>query len=203
MAMKWRSMWAAGFVVAALLVSAGAHAQGTVQSVVQCPNTTTGVNQPCNGVTDSGLPVKVSAQALPSGAATATNQEVTPAGTTATSAQGVQGVTGGVPVPVSGAFGFAPLAVTSTQTGFTITAGGTFQTLAASNTSRKSCTIQNTSAHTMLVFFGLTASALLTNSLQISPLGSISCANVNGTVLTDNIAVETSTTNDTGVLNLN
>src|SRR6185503_19976858 len=35
---------------------------------------------------------------LPTGAATAANQEVTAAGTSATSAQGVQGVTGGVPL---------------------------------------------------------------------------------------------------------
>lgn len=38
---------------------------------------------------------------LPTGAATAANQEVTAAGTTATSAQGVQGVTGGVAMPVT------------------------------------------------------------------------------------------------------
>jgi hypothetical protein len=38
---------------------------------------------------------------LPIGAATAANQEVTAAGTSATSAQGVQGVTGGVALPVS------------------------------------------------------------------------------------------------------
>lgn len=38
---------------------------------------------------------------LPSGAATSVNQEVTAAGSSASSAQGVQGVTGGVPLPVS------------------------------------------------------------------------------------------------------
>jgi hypothetical protein len=47
-------------------------------------------------------PVSAASLPLPTGAATAANQEVTAAGTSATSAQGVQGVTGGVPVPVSG-----------------------------------------------------------------------------------------------------
>lgn len=45
-------------------------------------------------------PVSAAALPLPSGAATAANQEVTAAGTSAASAQGVQGVTGGVPQAV-------------------------------------------------------------------------------------------------------
>lgn len=39
---------------------------------------------------------------LPTGAATSANQEVTVAGVSATSAQGVQGVTGGIALPISG-----------------------------------------------------------------------------------------------------
>ena len=46
--------------------------------------------------------------ALPTGASTAANQNSTPAGTTATNAQGVQGVTGGVALPVSGTVNAAP-----------------------------------------------------------------------------------------------
>jgi len=48
-------------------------------------------------------PVSAASLPLPTGAATAANQEVTAAGTTATSAQAVQGVTGGVAMPVSAA----------------------------------------------------------------------------------------------------
>ena len=46
-------------------------------------------------------PVSAASLPLPSGAATAANQEVTAAGTSASSAQGVQGVTNGVPMPTN------------------------------------------------------------------------------------------------------
>jgi hypothetical protein len=55
------------------------------------------------GLNVFGANVDVLSSALPTGAATAANQEVTAAGTSATSAQGVQGVTGGVPMPTIGA----------------------------------------------------------------------------------------------------
>src|SRR6185437_15946505 len=70
------------------------------------------------------------------GAATAANQEVTAAGTTAASAQAIQGVTGGVPVPISGSVTasfsqFAPngnystpLTVGATSTRTTVPSGG-------------------------------------------------------------------------------
>jgi hypothetical protein len=51
------------------------------------------------GLNVLGVNANVLASALPAGAATAANQEVTAAGTSATSAQAVQGVTGGVPMP--------------------------------------------------------------------------------------------------------
>ncbi len=50
-----------------------------------------------------GVNADVLSSVLPTGAATAANQEVTAAGTSATSAQAVQGVTGGVPIPSNGA----------------------------------------------------------------------------------------------------
>src|SRR5580658_8174959 len=59
----------------------------------------------CTGAVLSGTissTVTVGASALPTGAATAANQEVTAAGTSAASAQALQGVTGGIPIPVSG-----------------------------------------------------------------------------------------------------
>lgn len=55
------------------------------------------------GLNVLGVNADVLSSALPTGAATAANQEVTAAGTSATSAQAVQGVTGGVPLPSYGA----------------------------------------------------------------------------------------------------
>jgi hypothetical protein len=55
------------------------------------------------GLNVLGVNADVLSSALPTGAATAANQEVTSAGTSASSAQAVQGVTGGVPMPTNGA----------------------------------------------------------------------------------------------------
>ena len=55
------------------------------------------------GMNVFGVNADVLSSALPTGAATAANQEVTAAGTSATSAQAVQGVTGGVPLPTNDA----------------------------------------------------------------------------------------------------
>jgi hypothetical protein len=55
------------------------------------------------GLNVLGVNANVLSSALPPGAATAANQEVTVAGTSATSAQAVQGVTGGVPMPTNSA----------------------------------------------------------------------------------------------------
>jgi hypothetical protein len=55
------------------------------------------------GLNVLGVNADVLSSALPAGAATAANQEVTAAGTSATSAQAVQGVTGGVPMPTNSA----------------------------------------------------------------------------------------------------
>jgi hypothetical protein len=55
------------------------------------------------GLNVLGVNANVLSSALPTGAATAANQEVTAAGASATSAQAVQGVTGGVPMPTNSA----------------------------------------------------------------------------------------------------
>ena len=55
------------------------------------------------GLNVLGVNADVLSSALPAGAATAANQEVTAARTSATSAQAVQGVTGGVPMPTNAA----------------------------------------------------------------------------------------------------
>ena len=60
------------------------------------------IDQTTSGTTNG---VVVNSSALPSGSATAVNQHSTAAGTSDTSAQGIQGVTNGVPVPVSGSTG--------------------------------------------------------------------------------------------------
>jgi hypothetical protein len=49
----------------------------------------------------AGGAVSVSTSVLPTGAATAANQNVTAAGTSATNAQAIQGVTGGIAIPIS------------------------------------------------------------------------------------------------------
>lgn len=58
---------------------------------------------PPTGLNVLGVNADVLSSALPAGAATAANQEVTVAGMSAASAQAVQGVTGGVPMPTNGA----------------------------------------------------------------------------------------------------
>lgn len=71
---------------------------------------------------------------LPAGAATAANQEVTAAGSTASNAQAVQGVTGGVPLPVTGTLSasigafapgnaYAPLSVTTSTANVALPTG--------------------------------------------------------------------------------
>ena len=55
------------------------------------------------GLNVLGVNADILSSALPTGAATAANQEVTAAGASATSAQAVQGVTGGVPMPTNAA----------------------------------------------------------------------------------------------------
>ena len=96
---------------------------GTVGTLATAANQTTGNTSLSTIATNT------------TGVATAANQEVTAAGTTATSAQGIQGVTGGVPVPISGSVtasfsqfapngNFATLAVGASSTRVALPAGG-------------------------------------------------------------------------------
>lgn len=68
--------------------------------LINAPNGSTWGSAP-TGLLVVGVNSDVLSSALPTGAATAANQEVTVAGTSATSAQAVQGVSGGVPMPTS------------------------------------------------------------------------------------------------------
>lgn len=92
---------------------------------------------------------------------------------------------------------------TTTQTSGTITAGGSFQTALAANTSRKGCIVQNQSSHVMSVYLGTLANATTTLSYQLTALGgnrdTFYC-NQGPVIPTDNVNVETGTTNDAFVV---
>lgn len=80
-----------------------------------------------------------------------------------------------------------PAGVTSTMATAAPTAG-MFSSLLAASTSRKGCTIQNIGTTLGYIYFGANGSATTSNSFQLPVSGSISCNNVNGTVLQDNVS---------------
>lgn len=96
-----------------------------------------------------------------------------------------------LPVTGSGSGGsviIQPLGVTSTPSTAAPTAGA-FSSVLASNATRKSCLIQNNSGSAGYVYPGANGSATTANSFIISGTGgTFSCANPDGTVLTDNIS---------------
>ena len=90
---------------------------------------------------------------------------------------------------------------TTVQSNGTIATGNTFQSIMAADLNRTGCIIQNTSTHTMYVYFGATASATTSNSFQV-PAGAFIYCGAGGNAalaLTDNVAITTSTTSDTFV----
>lgn len=97
----------------------------------------------------------------------------------------------------------APAVLTSTPSGVTITTANTFQTGAASSAGRKGCTVQYTGAggSTGYVFFGANGSATTSNSYQLAPGSTISCA-IPGGVLTDNIALSSTVNSGTFVVSV-
>lgn len=100
------------------------------------------------------------------------------------------------------AFATIPSTATSTNGSTTVTTGGTFQSVLASNASRKGCLIQNPAAATesLFVFFGANASATTANSFSLAAGAAISC-NAGGYVLTDNVSVTGATTAHAFVVN--
>lgn len=84
---------------------------------------------------------------------------------------------------------------TTTQTGTTVTTGGTFQSALASSGTRKGCGIFNPPDATefLYVFFGATGSATTSNAIKLAAGQSVSCG-APGIVLTDNVAVTATTT---------
>lgn len=91
----------------------------------------------------------------------------------------------------------APQKVSTQQPPATVTVASTnvFQQLLASSP-RFNCTIQYTGSNTGYVFFGAIASAATPTSFQLSNRQSISCSNLDATVLTDAVNVS-GTTGDT------
>jgi len=98
---------------------------------------------------------------LPTGAATAANQEVTTAGTSASSAQAVQGVTGGVAMPVT------PKTQAFTFPGCTV--GTTSAQCLAASTATNHIQVQNTSTSaTLACSWGGTAALNSSSSFQLA-----------------------------------
>jgi hypothetical protein len=95
---------------------------------------------------------------------------------------------GALTVQTNGPQTTVPNGNTSTETGGTLGAAGTFSSVAAANSNRRGCLLQNTSGDTEFVFFGATGSATTANSFQLGSLQSLNCAS-GGIVATDNIAV--------------
>lgn len=89
-----------------------------------------------------------------------------------------------------------PVALTTTNGSGTIATGGTFQSILASSATRKGCLIENptTATEPLYVFFGANGSATTSNSISLSPGGTVSCAVGGIGVATDNVSATATTT---------
>lgn len=101
---------------------------------------------------------------------------------------------GALPVKITGGFGGSvitnPSGVTSTDASFTVTTGGTFQTVLAASATRKGCTFQNPSTATEVVTFKFGTQA---TAYTVLPGQMISCNLENGQV-EQSIVTATATT---------
>lgn len=86
----------------------------------------------------------------------------------------------------------------SDQTGGTIAVTNTFQQVFPRNDVRRGCTVQNTGANKMYVFFGPIASATLANSFQLAAGQSLNCSLPNSAVIRSQTSI-TGTSADTFV----
>lgn len=101
---------------------------------------------------------------------------------------------GNLPVTLSGTGGgiiTTPAGVTSTDASFTVTLGGTYQTVLAASATRKGCTFQNPSTATESVTFKF---GTQTTAYTINPGQSISCNLSNGQVEQSLITATATTT---------
>ena len=99
---------------------------------------------------------------LPTGAATAANQEVTAAGTSALSAQAVQGVTGGVALPATLAGTTVPLPTNAAQE-----TGGNLATI-GTNTGTTATNTGTTATNTGTIAGAVTSSVMQDNIKQVN-----------------------------------
>lgn len=90
-----------------------------------------------------------------------------------------------------------PLNVTSNPVASgSVASSGTFQSVFAADTNtrgRASCTIQNTGANTLYVFFGPIANATRAKSVQLTTGLPVYCATPNGGVIKDQVSVDGTT----------
>ena len=91
------------------------------------------------------------------------------------------------------------ISVTSTNLSGTISVTNTFQSIQATTSYRRSCTIQNLGSNMMYVFAGAIASATTSNSALLSAGQSYYCS-INNIVLTDQISI-TGTSGDAYLAN--
>ena len=185
-----RALLRAGMIVAGLgLLAAPGHGQslsgngsagtaastptGTVGTAASGPNASLPMFDAVTGkgLLTAGTPLPAGTNAL--GAVGITTLPALPAGTNS------------IGTVVTQAAG-----VTTIQAGGTTSATvGTFVSALVASGTRKGCLVQNTSGSVMYVYLGLTASATIASSLQISAGGSFGCTSPGGTVVQDNIAV--------------
>ena len=136
-------------------------------------------------------PVSATSLPLPTGAATSANQPpVTSAGTTASTAGAIQGVTGGVPVPISGSITatfsqFAPNGNYSTPLNVTGTSSR------AALPTGTTVAVYNTGSNAAFVQFGSSSVVATASDDQIAP-GGFNCFAVGANV--DIAAIETAGT---------
>lgn len=99
------------------------------------------------------------------------------------------------PMPVTGTVTPAPAVVTPTDRGGTITVGGTAQTLAAANSSRKALVVQNPCNATEDLYISVTGNATVGGAGDYADLPACASAVVgwNGQVITAAVSVNAAT----------
>jgi hypothetical protein len=104
------------------------------------------------------------------------------------------GINGVAPGSANPLYVYPNIAYAPPDASTTVTTGGTFQTVFASNTSRTNCFIENpTSATEPLYVHWTTASPTTSNSASLGPGASFTCAGAN-TVVTGSIQITATTT---------
>jgi hypothetical protein len=103
------------------------------------------------------------------------------------------GQTNGMQVVCTNCSPSAPVGASSNPTNGTITATNVFQTLLASNPSRKGCIFQNQGSHVM--YISLSGTPTIANSLQLQSGDKFYCTGRSNVTITDTLSI-TGTIND-------